>query len=221
ELHETAQLIQTKTGVDVLPVVCDLTKGNDIENLVTSTLEQFSRIDILVTNLPHPSEGGLFTLTDDDWQYGFESMLLPVIRLYRLVVPIMQQQQWGRIVNITSLVVKEPSLSYLTSGVFRTGIVSLSKSIARLYGGDGIRINTLCPGLFRTPLGEAIIHNKAEQEGTSLDDAESAIASLTATKQIGEPEELAGLVTFLCSDIANHITGQVIGIEGGKLRGLF
>lgn len=220
-LDEAARAIRTETGVKVLPVRCDLNKAEDINRLVQATIETFSRVDILVTNVSHPQMGGFSDLDEEDWRHGFESILLPVIRLCRLVVPHMQTKQWGRIIHITSYAVKEPSASYLISGVFRTGVTALGKSLANEYGRDGILVNTVCPGLFRTPLGETIIRQKAEREGKTLAEIEAKFAEPTAVGRIGEVAELPGLVVFFCSEAASHITGQVVAIDGGKSHGLF
>jgi 3-oxoacyl-[acyl-carrier protein] reductase len=220
-LDEAARAIRTETGVKVLPVRSDLNKGEDINRLVKTAIETFSTVDILVTNVGHPKMGGFAELDEEDWRHGFESILLPVIRLCRMAIPHMQTKQWGRIVHIASYAVKEPSTSYLVSGVFRTGVAALGKSLANEYGRDGILVNTVCPGLFRTPLGEALIRQKAEREGKTTAEAEAKLAEPTAVGRIGEAEELSGLVAFLCSEAASHITGQVIAVDGGKSRGLF
>ena len=220
-LEATANEIQEKTGAQILPVVCDLGKAEDIQHLVDETLATFSRIDILVTNIAHPKMGGFFTLSEEDWQTGYDNILLPVIRLCRLVAPEMQKNQWGRIVHIASYAIKEPNSTYLVSGLFRTGIAVLSKALANELGRDGIRVNTVCPGLFHTELGDGILQRKAENDGTTFAEAEAEMAAFTATGQLGQVEELAAYISFLCSELANHITGQVLMSEGGKAKGLF
>ena len=219
-LEETAQFIRETTGVRVLPVVCDLTRADDVVHLVAEARKHFSTIDILVTNVPHPKMGSFFTLTEEDWAYGFQSNLMPVIRICREVIPHMREKQWGRIVHITSFAVKEPSLTYLLSGVFRTGIAALSKSLSKEFGREGILVNTVCPGLFRTPLGEEILERKAQRQGVTVEEAERELAAPTSVGRIGEVEELSGMVAFLCSEAAGHITGQVFTVDGGKSHGL-
>ena len=220
-LEDTAAQIRAETGVTVLPVACDLNQVDDTGRLVRETLLAFGRIDILVTNIPHPKMGGFSSLSEDDWRNGFDAIFLPVLRLCRLVVPQMQEQRWGRILNISSYAVKEPNSTYLLSGVFRTAIAVLNKSLANEFGRDGIRVNTLCPGLFHTDLGDGILQRMAERNGTSFEEAEAEMAAFTATAQLGKVEELAGLIAFLSSHLGNHITGQMLMVEGGKAKGLF
>lgn len=219
-LEDTAAYIRDTTGVRVLPLVCDLTQAGDVERMVKQVGETFSSIDILVTNVPHPKMGSFVTLSEEDWQEGFQTCLMPVIRLCKEVLPYMREKQWGRIVHIASFAVKEPSLTYLLSGVFRTGVAALSKSLSKEFGREGILVNTLAPGLFRTPLGEEILAQKAERDGVDVAVAEAQLASATSVGRIGEVEELSGLLAFLCSEMAGHITGQVIAVDGGKSHGL-
>jgi len=221
-LTETARTIQAETGTDVEPVVCDLTNHDDIQRLVATTIDKFSTIDILITNAPHPKKGDFLSLSEEDWQFGFESVLLPVIRLCNLVIPTMQKKQWGRIIHLASHTVKEPSIEYLISSIFRTGVASLSKSLATQFSHQGILVNTVCTGLlFRTPLGEAILEQRAEQAGKTVAQIEAYMGSRTAIGRLGEIDEFAGLVTFLCSQQASYITGQAISVDGGMGHGLF
>ena len=220
-LEGTAEQIRAETGVDVLPVPCDLNGADEAQRLVERALAAFGRVDILVSNIAHPKMGGFSTLSEEDWRNGFETIFLPVLRLCRLVVPGMRERGWGRILNISSYAVKEPNATYLLSGVFRTAIAVLNKSLANELGVDGIRVNTLCPGLFHTDLGEGILQRMAERDGKTFEEAEVEMAAYTATRQLGRVEELAGVIAFLSSDLGNHITGQMLMVEGGKAKGLF
>lgn len=220
KLQQTADEIRQETGVQVLAIGADLNQAADIQNIVDTTLASLGQIDILVTNIPHPKMGGFATLDEVDWQSGYETIFLPVLRLCQRIVPGMQKKQWGRVINISSYAIKEPNATYLLSGVFRTGIAVLNKSLANEYGQDGIRVNTVCPGLFHTDLGDGILQKIADRNGQTFVEAEAQMAAFTATKQLGKVEELAGLIAFLSSDFANHITGQVLMVEGGKAKGL-
>ena len=220
-LNETAAAIRAESGSRVLPVVCDLTSAEDIERLVEKGVEEFGTVDILVTNVGHPQMGAFSDLTEVDWQHGYEGVLLPVIRLCRSVIPQMQQANWGRIVHITSIAVREPGTPYLISSVFRAGVAALSKSLANELGHSGILVNTVCPGPFRTPLGEELIQQAAAAQNRTYAEIESETAQTSVIGRMGEAEELAGLVAFLCSDHAANITGQVMTVDGGTARGLF
>ncbi len=220
-LNEAAATIRAESGSRVLPVVCDLTREEDVEQLVEKGVEEFGTVDILVTNVGHPQMGVFSDLVDADWQHGYEGVLLPVIRLCRLVIPHMQQVNWGRIVHITSIAVREPGTPYLISSVFRAGVAALSKSLANELGPAGILVNTVCPGPSRTPLGEELIRRAAVAQNRTYAEIESEMTQASVIGRMGEAEELAAFVTFLCSDHAANTTGQVMSVDGGTVRGLF
>ena len=220
-LNEAAATIRTESGSRVLPIVCDLTREEDIEWLVEKSVAEFGTVDILVTNVGHPQMGAFSDLTDADWEHGYKSVLLPVIQLCRLVIPHMQDANWGRIVHITSIAVREPGTPYLISSVFRAGVAALSKSLANELGNAGILVNTVCPGPFRTPLGEDLIRQAAAAQNRAYAEIESETAQASVIGRLGEAEELAALVAFLCSNHAGDITGQIMSVDGGAARGLF
>lgn len=220
-LLETARTIGDETGARVLPAVCDLASGDGVERLVDQALERFGTIDILVTNVGHPPMGDFFSHDEASWRAGFEGVLLPVVRLCRRVIPHMVQGKWGRIVHITSVAVKDPHPPYYLSSVYRAGVAALSKLLAREFGREGVRVNTVCPGVFKTPLVDDLLSREAEKQGESVERIESQWAEQTAVGRLGEASELASLVVFLCSQAADDITGQVLVADGGATGGLY
>jgi 3-oxoacyl-[acyl-carrier protein] reductase len=146
EITETAEEIKKVTGSTVIPIVADVTKLDDIKKLVAETRARFGKIHILVNNAGGPPTGTIASLTDEDWQKGHELTLMSVIRLTREVLPIMTEQQWGRIITIVSIVAKQPINELLISSVVRPGIFGLTKVLANLHAKDNITVNTICPG---------------------------------------------------------------------------
>ena len=205
----------------MLPAVCDLASGDGVERLVDQALERFGTIDILVTNVGHPQMGDFFSHDEASWRAGFEGVLLPVVRLCRRVIPHMVQGKWGRIVHITSVAVKDPHPPYYLSSVYRAGVAALSKLLAQEFGREGVRVNTVCPGVFKTPLVGDLLAREAEKQGESVERIESQWAEQTAVGRLGEASELASLVVFLCSQAADDITGQVLVADGGATGGLY
>ncbi|MDE2664988.1 MAG: SDR family oxidoreductase [Acidobacteriota bacterium] len=220
-LLETARTIADETGARVLPAVCDLASGEDLERLVDQALERFGTIDILVTNVGHPQMGDFFSHDEASWRAGFEGVLLPVVRLCRRVIPHMVQGKWGRIVHITSVAVKDPHPPYYLSSVYRAGVAALSKLLSQEFGREGVRVNTVCPGVFKTPLVGDLLAREAEKQGEPVARIESQWAEQTAVGRLGEAAELASLVAFLCSQAAADITGQVLVADGGATGGLY
>ncbi len=220
KLEECVEKIRTATGAEVTPIVADVTSVDDTRNLFAAILERYARLDALVVNVPHPQLGGFADLDEAAWRRDFDDVFMSTVRLLQLALPPMRKAGWGRIINISSSVVKEPASPYLISATFRAGIVAMLRSLAAEVGRDGIRINGVAPGLIRTPLGTSLLEGCAAAEGVTPDQVEHRYAALTATGRIGEPAEVANLVTFLCSEAADHITGQHITIDGGKSRAL-
>ena len=168
-----------------------------------------------------PKLGSFFSLTEDDWRNSFDSVLYYVIELYRLVIPIMQKQQWGRIINSTSLSVKEPAEALILSNVFRTGVVSLAKTISRGLIKDNITINNVCPGAFKTDRAIEIMQERSLRTGESLEEIEMDVVKNIPLGRYQVPEEYGDLIAYLASESARGITGTTIQIDGGKSKVLF
>jgi NAD(P)-dependent dehydrogenase (short-subunit alcohol dehydrogenase family) len=173
---------------------------DDLARLVDLTLERWGRIDALVNSAGHGPKGDLLDLTDDDWRGGMEVYFLNVVRPTRLVTPIMQRQQGGAIVNITTFAAFEPEAAYPTSGVFRAGLAAYAKLYADRYAADNIRMNNVLPGFI-----------------DSLPEKEASRARIPMGRY-GHVAEVAELIALLASDRAAYITGQNIRIDGGITR---
>lgn len=221
EVERAAKEVRTATEAETLAVTADLSTPDGPKRFVHAALERFGRVDILVHNTGGPPPGDFFAHNDSAWQAAFELLLLSAIRTYRLVLPSMRQQRWGRIVNLTSVTVKEPWANLILSNVFRTGLVSLAKTLSRQLAPEGILINNVCPSFFRTRRSEDLLSRQAEQTGRTLEEVLAETAAEVPLGRIGKPEELADLVAFLCSERASYITGATIQVDGGRISFLF
>lgn len=220
-LVQTADWIRRQTSSSVLAVPADLSKAGGIETVVEQTLKEFGRVDILINNSGGPPPGTCFDFSEGQWRQAFESILLYVIRGIQLVVPQMKKNKWGRIVNITSLSVKEPEAQLVLSNVFRSGVVSLAKSIAADLIKDNITVNNICPGAFKTDRAVQLINNQAKKlQKTPAEIEKEAIAELPLGRY-QDPQELGDLVAFLCSEQAAGISGTTIPIDGAISHSLF
>ncbi|HSJ57566.1 MAG TPA: SDR family NAD(P)-dependent oxidoreductase, partial [Anaerolineae bacterium] len=149
-LQATAADIEAETGAGVTYLKADLTDPSQILHLADETLRRFGRIDILVTNNGGPPAGYFDDFDDAAWHAAHELTLMSAVRLIRSVLPAMRVQQWGRIVNITSVSVKQPLDNLLLSNVYRAGVVALAKTLSAQVAADGITINNVAPGYTRT-----------------------------------------------------------------------
>ncbi|HSA84196.1 MAG TPA: SDR family oxidoreductase, partial [Patescibacteria group bacterium] len=149
-LKQTAQEISKKTKTKILAIPCDVTKLSDLEHLVKKTIKEFGKIDILVNNAGGPPPSTFETTTDEQWQNAFELLLLNAIRTIRLVLPHMKQTGSGRIINMTSVSVKQPSNNLILSNAIRAGVTGMAKTLSNEIAADNITVNNICTGYFLT-----------------------------------------------------------------------
>ena len=176
----------------------DVANAADLERLVTTTLDSYGRIDVLVNNTGHVAKGDLLAISDTGWEEGLALLLLNVVRLARLVVPVMEKQGGGAIVNISSLWAAQPHLDAPVSSVFRAGLGAFTKLFADRYGPVGIRMNCVLPGF--------------------VEEADPAFIAATPLRRPATPEEVGRVVAFLASNDASYITGQSLRVDGGLTR---
>jgi 3-oxoacyl-[acyl-carrier protein] reductase len=219
-LAAAAEEIQAVSGVEVLPVPTDLTDAAEIEHLVEEALHRFGRVDVLVTNNGGPPAGDFGEFDDQAWMAAYQLTLMSAVRLIRAVLPTMRAQRWGRIINITSVSVKQPIDNLLLSNVYRPGVVGLAKTLSAQVAVDGITVNNVAPGYTRTDRVLELAADRASRESKVVEDVLEERAADFPMGRMGEPEELAALVAFLASERAGYITGTTIQVDGGYVRGL-
>ncbi|WP_081159812.1 SDR family oxidoreductase [Ensifer aridi] len=171
----------------------------DLKGIVDLAISTYGRIDALLNHTGHPPKGDLLEITDENWDLANDMIVKSVIRMARLVTPVMEVQGGGSIVNITTYAAFEPSLWFPASCVYRAGVSSFTKLYSDRYGPKNIRMNCLLPGFT-----------------DSLDVGK--FADLTALKRIGRVEEQAKAAAFLLSDDSSYITGQSLRVDGGLTR---
>jgi 3-oxoacyl-[acyl-carrier protein] reductase len=208
--------IRGATGADVLAMPADVTSPTDIRAVVEATAERFGGIDILVNNSGGPRIGAFASLTDEDWRRAFEVVTLNFVRFVREVVPHMRAKHWGRIIGIQSSSVKQPVANLDLSNGTRPGIAGLMKALMPDLAADGITINLVLPGSFRT----SRIAPGLQEDAPASPELEERLRSLGArvpVGRLGEPIELGDLVAFLASERAAYITGAAYQIDGGVI----
>ena len=218
-LEKTKREIEA-LGVEVLALSVDMTKEEDNERIVKETIDKFGTIDILVNNSGGPSPGSFRDFSIDDFDQAYNSVLRYNIRMIKLCLPYMEDKGWGRIINIASVSVKEPMPTMVLSNIFRTAVVSFAKSISKEIMGNGVTINTICPGYFRTQRITQLMEKESSEANVSVQEYEQEVMSAFPHKRFMSPDELGDMVAYLSSEQARSITGTTIQIDGGVNSGL-
>lgn len=174
-----------------------VTAPEDLTRLVESTLARYGRIDAVVNNTGHPPKGELLNISDADWHFGLDLLVLNVVRMARLVTPVFLGQRGGATVNISTFAAFEPEAGFPVSSSLRSALAGFVKLYADRYAADGIRMNNVLPGY--------------------MDNYPESAANLAKIpmKRYAQVEEVAKTVRFLLSDDAGYITGQNIRVDGG------
>jgi len=200
--------------------VADLSTSAGRVGAVEAAREAFGGVDILVTNTGGPPSGPHDAHDLATWRAAYEGLLESVVELTGLVLPAMKAQGWGRIVNVTSISVKQPVEGLIISNTLRAGVTGFARTVANEVAAQGITVNNVLPGYTRTErLGELAAAGAA-RSGKSEEEIFAAWEAQTPAGRLGEPRELAALATFLCSERAAFITGQSVAVDGGWVRSL-
>ena len=215
-LEATADEIRSSTGAEVLAVPCDMSQPDDIRRFVAAAVETLGRLDIVVNNAGGPPPGPFEAHDDSAWQQALSQNFMSVVRTVREALPHLRAAGGGRIINITSVAVKEPIPGLVLSNATRLGVVGLAKTLSRELGRDGITVNNVCPGLTLTDRMRELYGDRAQAAGRSLEDLLAEEAQRIPVGRLAEPEDIAALVVFLASEPARHITGTTIQVDGGS-----
>ena len=219
-LTETAASIADTFNAHVLAVPADVTVTGDIERLIEAGIDRFGRIDILVTNAGGPPAGRFEQLTREQWDDAIKLTLLSAVELARQVLPGMKERRWGRIINITSIAVKQPVENLLLSNSLRAGLTGFARTLANEVAADGITVNNVLPGYTRTERLEDLAQMMAEKQGISPGEFRGKWEKEIPMGRLGEPREFAAAVAFLASERASYITGTSLQVDGGWIRSL-
>ena len=219
-IKTVASEIAAKYQVQTMGVVADVSVLQDISRAVELAAEAFGAIDILVTNAGGPPPGPFESHGAEAWQHAVDLNLMSVVNLCRAVVPGMKERRWGRILNVTSIAVKQPVDGLILSNSVRAAVTGFARTLANEVAPFNITVNNLLPGYTRTERLVKLADNIATTKGITSDAAYAAWEHQIPMGRVGEPEEFAALAAFLASERAGYITAQNIAVDGGWIKGL-
>jgi NAD(P)-dependent dehydrogenase (short-subunit alcohol dehydrogenase family) len=224
EVRQAAEELEERgaNGVRVRAVAADLTNEADRKKLVDEAVSEFGKIDILVNNAGRVGEGGTLDATPlEEWRNLFELNLFAVVDLVKQVVPHMQENGWGRIINVSSENGQQPYPDMISYSASKGALDNFSKSLSKQYAGDGILVNTVSPAFIETPLVDSMMEQSAEQQGISKDEAiQQFLENNRPNIELGRPgrmDEVGPVVAFLASEKASFINGSNYRIDGGSV----
>ena len=219
-LGEAAELIRRETGGEVLAIPADVSDAAQAKGVVRRTIDHFGTLDILVNNAGGPPSADFIDIDETLWEKGFRLNLLSTILMTREAVPVMKAKRWGRIINMTSISVKQPIDGLILSNTVRSGVIGLAKSLSNELAPFNVTVNSVCPGYTLTDRVRNLARTTAEKEGTTPEAVIGRWEASIPMKRLGTPEEFAALVAFLASERSGYITGAAIQIDGGWYRGV-
>lgn len=195
-------------GANAIPLVADVSTTDGATRFVALAQEALGGLDILVTNGGGPPPGDFASTPLDAYADAIELNLLSVVAMCYAAVPAMQAQQWGRVVAITSIAVRQPRHDLILSNTARTGATGFLRTLAREVAKDGVTVNSVLPGIHATA--------RMADLYPSMADAARGVPSGV----VGDPADFGQVVAFLCSQQARHVTGVAMQIDGGTYAAL-
>lgn len=220
-LLSTVREIKEKYHVDAFWSVCDLNKLKDIENSFTAVTEHLGNVDILVNNCGGPVPGLFQQLDEEDWKSAYDQVFMSAVRFSKLVLPGMMAKYWGRIINLTSISVKQPVDNLMLSNSLRAGVTGFTKSLSNEVAKFNITVNSVAPGMTLTSRLYELAVVEAKEKGKSHEEILVEMAKRIPLNRLARPEEIASVAVFLASKQAGYVTGTTIQVDGGYVKNIF
>ena len=198
----------------VLGLVADMSEQSSTESFLDQ-VEAGGGVDILVNNVGASPSRNFLYMSDEDWQDLHELNILSAVRCTRRLLPNMRKQKWGRVVMIASGAAKYPNAALIDYGATKAAMISISKSLSKKYGGDGVLVNSVLPGLIHTAMWERAATEIADANETTMEKVLENNGRGVPVGRYGTSKEVADVVAFLCSNAASYVNGSAVEVDGG------
>lgn len=218
-LEETRAAIAAR-GTEIHAVPADLSTMEGVELVVTEAQRRFGRVDVLVNNAGGPPSGPFEQHGWAQWETAINLNLRSTVELTRRLLPAMREQRWGRVINITSIAVKQPVDGLILSNSVRAAVTGWARTLANEVARDGVTVNNVLPGYTRTDRVTQLNASRATAEGVPVEEIQRRTEAQIPMRRLGEPREFGAVVAFLASDRASYVTAQSIVVDGGWVRAL-
>ena len=219
-LEDTAMLLRSETGAEVGYLSGDAANPEGALDLIKKAAEIMGGLDLLVTNTGGPPSGKFETHSEEVWQNATNLVFLSHVRLIRAALPYLKESSSASVLTITSYSVKQPIPNLILSNSIRAATVGLTKSLALELGPEGIRFNSILPGWTKTERVQEILEFRAEQGGSSMEEEMNKIMAECPLGRMASPDEIGRAAAFLLSPAAAYITGVMLQVDGGMVKGM-
>jgi 3-oxoacyl-[acyl-carrier protein] reductase len=219
-IRDGAADLARRHGVRAIGIVADVAVPEQVDAAIATAIGELGKVDILVTNAGGPPPGPFESHSREAWRQAVELNLDSVVNLARAALPGMKERRWGRILNVTSIAVKQPVDGLILSNAVRAAVTGFARSLANEVAPFNITVNNLLPGFTRTERLDALAAANAKAKGITTEAAFAQWEAQIPMGRVGEPHEFAALAAFLASERASYITAQSIAIDGGWIKSL-
>jgi 3-oxoacyl-[acyl-carrier protein] reductase len=201
-------------------MAADVSRPQDVKRVAAEAIREFGQIDILVTNAGGPPSGRFEALTPENWRDAVDLTLMSAVNLAREFLPGMKERRWGRIINVTSIAVKQPVDGLMLSNSLRSAVTGFAKTLSNEVADYGVTVNNILPGYTRTERVEQLSAAMAKRDAISESEAVARWEAEIPMRRLGEPREFGAVAAFLASDRASYVTGVSIPVDGGWIKAL-